>query len=274
MREDYDRRRIPPKGLLLLGAADVQANAIYVEILAFAPDRQSWVIEALVLDGDTSDPERGAFAKLAEVFETPWPDSFNGQRRVDAFGIDSGFRANVVYNWVRGRPNTFALKGLDGWSRPALSTPSLVDIDVAGKHIKNGARVWAVGTWALKAHFYADLRKKRLSEGAEIEPPGTCHFGRFLDQLYFQQITSEYLADELFRGRSRKIWKERGPNHWLDCRVYNLALADYLGLSRMTETEWAKLEELRCPKAPAPNAPKPQPPQQPQRRSTRSSFMD
>ena len=26
--------------------------------------RQSWVVEALVLDGDPSDPERGALAKL------------------------------------------------------------------------------------------------------------------------------------------------------------------------------------------------------------------
>lgn len=245
LREAYDRRRIPPRGLLLVISADVQANAIYAEVLALAPDRQSWVVDALILDGDTEDAERGAFAKLAAVYETEWPDSFGGARRADAFGVDSGFRANTVYNWVRGRPNAFALKGGDGWSRPAISLPSLVDIDFRGKKIKNGATLWTVGTWSLKAQLYSDLRKLRQVEGAEIEPPGACHFGQFLDENYFKQITGEYLKEEKFRGRVRRVWAERGANHFLDCRIYNLALADYLGLSRLTGAEWAQLARLR-----------------------------
>jgi phage terminase large subunit GpA-like protein len=294
LREDYHRRRIPPNGLILVAAADVQANAIYVEVVAFAPDRQSWVVEALVLDGDTSDPEQGAFAKLTTVYETEWPDSFGGRRRVDAMGVDSGFRANVVYTWTRGRPNTFALKGADGWSRPAISSPSLVDVDLGGKKIKQGAAVWTVGTWSLKALFYADLRKKRLAEGADAEPYGACHFGKFLDEPYFEQITAEYLAEEAFKGRTRKVWKERHANHFLDCRVYNLAIADYIGLTRMTLDEWkmlAKLrgvpEDLKSPDLLAPepvkiaaaSAPEPapqRPPAQtpaPPRRASRSSYM-
>lgn len=245
LRESYERRRIPPQGLMLVASADVQANAIYVEVTAFASDRQSWVIDALVLDGDTSDPDRGAFAKLSEVYDTQWPDAFGNRRRVDAFGVDSGFRANVVYAWTRGRPNTFALKGGDGWPRPPISTPSLVDIDLGGKKIKQGAAVWIVGTWSLKAQFFADLRKQRLLEGAEIEPAGACHHGTWLEENYFTQITSEYLADERHRGRLRKVWKERGANHFLDCRVYNLALADYLGITRMTSDEWVQLARLR-----------------------------
>lgn len=294
LREDYDRARIPPRGLILVASADVQANGIYVEIAAFAPNRESWVVEALVLDGDTSDPETGAFAKLTAVYETLWRDSFGGQRRVAAFGVDSGFRSHVVYAWTRGRPNTFALKGADGWSRPPLSSPSLVDIDLGGKKIKQGAAVWTVGTWSLKAQFYADLRKQRLVEGAPIEPAGACHHGKFLDESYFTQITNEYLADEKFKGRQRKVWKERGPNHYLDCRIYNLALADYAGLSRLTSDEWVMLArmygapiEMQKPdmlapdgtklaasapqvekkSAPAPVAPRP-------RLARRSSYMD
>jgi phage terminase large subunit GpA-like protein len=116
---------------------------------------------------------------------------------------------------------------------------------LGGKKIKQGATVWTVGTWSLKAQFYADLRKPRLAEGAEIEPPGACHHGKWLDENYFTQITGEYLADEKFKGRQRKVWKERGPNHFLDCRIYNLALADYIGLSRLTSDEWAELAKLR-----------------------------
>ncbi|MDF2621415.1 MAG: putative phage terminase large subunit [Xanthobacteraceae bacterium] len=245
LREEYPRGRIPPLGLLLTAAADVQGNGIYVEVLAHAPNRASWPIEATFLDGDTSDPKGGAFAKLDEFYERAWPDAFGKRRRVDAFGVDSGYRSHVVYSWVRGRPGAFALKGEDGWTRPPLGTPQPVDIDLNGQKIKHGAVVWAVGTWSLKAVFYADLRKQRLAEGAEVEPVGACHFGTWQDTVYFEQITNEYLADEKFKGRLRKVWKPRGPNHFLDCRIYNLALAEYLGLSRMTADDWAVLARDR-----------------------------
>ena len=251
LREPYDRRRIPPQGLILVACADVQANAIYVEVVAYGRDRHSWVVEAIVLDGDTSDPEAGAFAKLSEVYDMEWPDSFGGKRRVDAFGVDSGYRSNTVYLWVRGRPDAFALKGGEGWTRPALGTPSPMEIDIRGKKIKKGANLWMVGTWSLKAVFYADLRKRRLAEGAEIEPAGTCHFGDWLDETYFQQLTAECLVEEklakgkMLRGRARRIWFRTAANHFLDCRIYNMALADYIGLGRWTADEWAQLAKVR-----------------------------
>lgn len=245
LREPYQRGRIPPQGLILTGAADVQANAIYVEIVAHAPDRQSWTVEALVLDGDTTDQNGGAFAKLVDVYEKEWPDSFGGRRRVDAFGVDAGFRSHVVYSWVRGRPNAFALKGGDGWARPALGMPSLQDIDLGGQKIKQGVALWTVGGWSIKAQLYADLRKPRLAEGAEIEPAGACHHGTWMDDVYFVQLTNEYLGVDETKGRTRRAWKEKGPNHYLDCRVYNIALADYLGLTRMTSDEWATLARMR-----------------------------
>ena len=34
-------------------------------------------------------------------------------------------------------------------------------------------------------------------------------------------------------------------NHLLDCRVYNLALAEYLGLQKMSSDEWAMLARER-----------------------------
>jgi phage terminase large subunit GpA-like protein len=159
--------------------------------------------------------------------------------------VDSGFRAHVAYAWCRERPNAFAVKGGDGWARPAIGLPTLVDVDLYGKKIKNGATLWTVGTYSLKNQFYADLRKQRLVEGAECEPAGCCHFGEFLTEEYFKQITAEYLGSETIRGRIVRRWLAAGPNHWLDCRIYNLAIADYLGLSRMTSDEWRKIAKVR-----------------------------
>ena len=246
-REDLVRGHIPHRGLLLVAAADVQMRGIYVEVLAIGADRQSWVVESLFLDGDTSDPEDGAFAKLTTVYEREYPDAFGNRRRVDVFGVDSGYRSNIVYTWCRNRVGAMALKGVDGWSRPALGTPTLQDVDFGGRKIKKGATLWTVGTWPLKASFYSDLRKEGLKSGKELDPPGYCHFGSWMDEVYFRQITAEYVTDERFKGRTRKVWKLKfgEENHFLDCRVYNLALAEFLGLSRMTPDDWQILARER-----------------------------
>ncbi|QRM55137.1 terminase gpA endonuclease subunit [Sinorhizobium sp. BG8] len=243
------RGHIPALGLILVGSADVQMKGIWYSIRAYAPDRQSWVVDAGYLDGATDDPHGGAFVMLEEIRTKQWPDAFGQRRTVDAFGIDSGYRSHVVYTWVRGKHATFALKGLDGWSRPALGQPSPVDIDFNGKRIRSGAMVWGVGTWSLKGALYADLRKEGLAAGKEQDPPGYMHFGKWMDEVYFRQITSEYLGTEKVKGkgRVRRIWVLRAgeENHLLDCEVYNNALADYLGVSRMTPQEWASLAAMR-----------------------------
>ncbi|TGQ69527.1 terminase [Mesorhizobium sp. M00.F.Ca.ET.186.01.1.1] len=245
LRRDKEQKRghIPPAGLILVGAADVQMRGIWYSVKAYAPDGQSWVVDAGYLPGETDDPHAGAFAELEKIRTTQWPDAYGRARPVDLFGVDSGYRAHVVYTFVRGKAACFALKGEDGWSRPAIGQPSPVDIDFKGKRIRNGAHVWAVGTWPLKGAFYAQLRKEGIAAGQSVNPPGYCHFAWWQDEVYFRQITSEYLASETFRGRVRRVWKPRmgEENHLLDCEIYNAALADYLGLSRMTADQWKHL---------------------------------
>lgn len=271
--DDLKRGHIPARGLLLVAAADVQMRGIYVVVRAFAPNRESWVVEALYLDGATDAPDGEAFELLDKVvLQRDWPDAFGGTRRIDALGVDSGYRTHVVYSWVAARrqkhPNSgqdivLALDGRDGWGKPPIGTPSLVDINLDGSKIKKGAKVWPLGTWPLKGSFYSDLNKKGVKSGEAAYPPGYCHFGAWLDENFFRQITAEYLAEEVYRGRPRKIWKiastER-DNHFLDCMIYAAALAEYLGLSRITDEEWRLLAEERGGSAeplPAPEEPEP-----------------
>jgi phage terminase large subunit GpA-like protein len=245
--EALKRGHIPAQGLILTGAADVQGSGIWYSIRAYGADRQSFVVDAGYLEGATDDPHAGAFIKLEEIRTKKWPDAFGKAREVDLFGVDSGFRSHVVYTWVRGKMATFALKGLDGWSRPALGQPSKVDIDFRGERVRGGAMVWGVGTWSLKGAFYADLRKEGMASGQPLDPPGYIHFGSWMDEVYFRQITSEYLGTQKFKGRARRIWMPRAgeENHLLDCEIYNNALADYLGVSRMIPDEWRQLIAMR-----------------------------
>ncbi|MEX0745688.1 MAG: terminase gpA endonuclease subunit [Phycisphaeraceae bacterium] len=246
-RAAYERHVIPPDGLILVCGADVQHNGIWFESVAFAPDRQSWCIDRDFIDGDTTEPDRGAFAALAELYERPFADSFGGTRLIDAIAVDAGDggRANQVYAFCRGRARAFAIAGAPGWSHPALGTPKEVDINLAGRKVTRGAKRWPVGTWSLKAEFYANLRKPGRKAGEERDPPGYCHFGDWLDEAYFKQITSEHLETVRSRGRVTQVWSPTGPNHLLDCRIYAMAMAEYLGLTRMTGEHWKILMQER-----------------------------
>lgn len=255
-REDYKRGHVPARGLILVASVDVQMKCLYVEVLAIAPTRESWVVDALMIEGDTARKDSDCFAQLRrDVLERKFPDAFGRLRTIDALGIDAGYRSHVVYSvvrdWQRLHPDTgrdliLALDGRDGWGRPAIGTPKLVDIDLDGQKIKEGARLWPVGTWPLKGAFYADLHQKGIAAGLPIDPPGYCHFGTWQDEEYFKQITAERLEDVTSRGRvTSRRWVPNGDNHFLDCRVYNLALAEYLGLSTMTDDDWAILARRR-----------------------------
>ena len=209
---------IPPDGVMLVAAADVQMRGIWVEVIAYAPNRENWVVDALYLDGSTEAPDGEAFQQLVGVLQRQYPDAFGGVRMLDALGVNSGYRAHVVYAWTRahqrihpdtGWESVLALKGMDGWGKPAIGLPSLVDIDLDGRKVHKGARVWPVGTWPLKAAFYADVKKDGIKSGADVDPDGYCHFPTWLDENYFKQITSEWLTDEKIRGKISRVWKLR-----------------------------------------------------------------
>jgi phage terminase large subunit GpA-like protein len=256
-REDgLQRGHVPPLGLILVGFADVQMRGIWFEVVAFSPSRESWTVEALYIDGDTSAKDGEAFQTLKrEALDREFPDAFGRTRKLDALGIDSGYRSHIVYSFVRkhqrlhpetGRDVILACKGLDGWGRPALGQPSLVDIDLEGQKLKQGAKVWGIGTWPLKGGFYSDLHKLGVRSGELVDPEGYCHFGNWLDEIYFRQLTAEHLENVIVRGRTvGRRWQKNGGNHFLDCRVGNIALAEYLGLSSMTDEQWARLATAR-----------------------------
>lgn len=255
VERDLVRGHVPPRGLLLVGFADVQMRGLWVEIVAYAPNGESWSVDAFYIDGDTSRPDGPAFEQLRRAtVGRQFPDAFGKQRRLDVLGVDSGYRSHIVYEWVRrtqrahpdsGRDVILATKGLEGWGRPAIGQPALVDIDLDGKKIRQGARVWGIGTWPLKAAIYSDLRVEFPREAIRA-PHGYCHFGSWNDEIYFKQLTGERLIDVKFQGRtSGRRWIKIRENHFHDCRVGCRALADYLGLNNTTPEEWAALATAR-----------------------------
>jgi phage terminase large subunit GpA-like protein len=244
-REDYPAGVIPPKGLIVTAFADVQHNGIWVEVVAWGWDRQSWVIEARFLPGDTTDHHAGAFAALHEqIYSKRWPDSFGRTWPLDALGIDSGDnqdgRAHQVYAFARTRHGVFATRGVGGWSAPALGTPAKKQVVLAGKR-DGRIDVWPIGTWSLKSVWYTNLEKVPFREGMPIDIPGAVHFHGGLDEGYFLQVTSEYLETKRINGRPHQEWRTIGKrdNHLLDCRIGNMAMAEAALISARTPEQWA-----------------------------------
>jgi phage terminase large subunit GpA-like protein len=233
--EGLKHGHVPPKDLLLVASADVQGNGIWYEVLAVARTRETWVADAGFLAGSTEAPDAEALEQLKEsVLNRAWPDAWGWTRKLDALRVDSGFRAPCVYSWTRanqrvnplgGAHVVLALKGASGWNRRAIGIPSDVDIDFAGRRVRAEAKVRTVGIDDLKAVFMEDLGKEGIKSGKLSDPEGHCHFPDWIDESYFKRLTAEYLDDEMFRGRRKRVWKQRyRENHLLGCRVYNLAL--------------------------------------------------
>jgi phage terminase large subunit GpA-like protein len=132
---------------------------------------RKWVIEAEYIDGDTADHNGAVFDQLRkETIDREFPDAFGGLRRIDALGVDSGYRIHIVYAWVRkhqrvhpisGHDVLLATKGLKGWGRPAIGQPKLMDINLGGKVMREGVKVWGLGTWPLKSEHYTNLHLAR-----------------------------------------------------------------------------------------------------------------
>lgn len=247
-RETYPARTIPVGGLVFTCAVDVQKDGVFFEVIAWGQDKQSWSMDVGFIRGDTADTTSEVWSGLTEIYERQYRDAYGNLWPVDLMGVDSGFNTNQVYEWVRRHPKALALKGKAGWGlSPIATSPTDQDVSFDGKKKRRGLKVWHVGTWSLKAELYANLRKEGRKDGAELDPPGFCHFSEGVhDEAYFQQLTAEFIKERVSKGRTVREWVASGPNHYHDCRVYNMALSEHLGISKMTPDEWSYLKKERC----------------------------
>ena len=173
-------------------------------------------------------------------------------RKIEALAVDSGYRPTQVLEWCRRRPNAYAIKGMPGRGVAAISPPVRKSVNKRGKRKRHGSAMsWPVGTWALKAEFYGNLHKTGLRSGEATDPPGYCHFHMDLGEEYFQQLTAEYFSQKMVKGKLHEEWMPRREhNHFLDCRIYAMAMAEHLGISRLTKSQWAALRAKHEPATP------------------------
>lgn len=243
-REDYQQELIPSGGLFLTAGADVQKDRIECEVVAWGRNRESWSVGYFIINGDTARED--VWNELTDFSRRYFEHSSGAMLPISRFAIDSGFATQQVYNWVRKQPLNFAMavKGTDSGVTP-LGLPTKVDLNINGKKLRRGAKVWAVGTSILKSELYQFLRLTQNED--ESFPAGYCHFPKY-DSEYFKQLTAEQLVTKVVRGYQKREWqKTRERNEALDCRVYARAASISFGIEQFSETKWRNLEKALVP---------------------------
>lgn len=240
-REDYRQELVPSGGLFLTAGADVQKDRIECEVVAWGRNRESWSVGYFIINGDTARED--VWNELTDFSRRYFEHSSGAMLPISRFAIDSGFATQQVYNWVRKQPLNFAMaiKGTDSGVTP-LGLPTKVDLNINGKKLRRGAKVWTVGTSILKSELYQFLRLTQNED--ESFPAGYCHFPKY-DSEYFKQLTAEQLVTKIVRGYQKREWqKTRERNEALDCRIYARAASICFGIEQFSETKWRNLEKL------------------------------
>jgi phage terminase large subunit GpA-like protein len=244
---------VPVGGLFLTAGADVQADRIEVQVVAWGRGKESWLVDYQIINGDTARLDSPAWVGLAEVLNRPYQHESGAAMNLQMLGVDSGFQTQTVYAWARqqGPARVLAIKGQEN-GVALLGMPTSADVTRAGKRTRRGIRVWPMNVSMAKSELYGWLRQERPSEG-EPFPPGWCHFPQMPIE-FFRSLTAEQYVFRVHKGFRRGEWvKVRERNEALDTRNYARGAAERVGLSRMTEADFVKLErELGLRLAPEP----------------------
>jgi phage terminase large subunit GpA-like protein len=275
-REEYRLGEVPPGVLFLTAGVDVQKTWIQGHVWGWGRQRQRWLIDRFYLDGDPFS--RPVWDMLeSQLYET-YRNSAGNTFEIVRMAVDSGHATNEVYQWSR--QHLGKVMAVDGRASGTalVGFPSSVDVTIAGKKVKHGAKLWPVNVSMAKLELYGALLQERPKKG-EPFPPGWVHTPIDTPDEFFQQITAEHLTYTTKRGYRKPEWIKTGPNHDLDCANYARAAAYVIGADRAAEDDWDFLEtKVGVRTEPRPEAkqeatPVPPVPTRQREAVTASSFM-
>lgn len=243
-REPYAIGTCPPGVLFLTCGVDVQKDLLKYHVDGWGRGKESWVIDAGAMPGDTSDLERGPWVKLDALLARPFRHVYGVDLRIEMLAVDSGYNTQTVYAWARRYPmnRVIAIKGQES-GHVLVSPPTPVEMSRRGRKLKGAYRVWPVCGHVAKSELYGWLSLPMPTSG-EGYPPGFLHFPELAEE-YFRELTAEHLvAVKNRRGFVRLEWAliPNRRNDWLDARGYSRAAAAVVGLDRFAESDWLALE--------------------------------
>ena len=241
--ENYQLRKVPLGGLVLVAGVDVQSNRFEIVVWAIGRGEEMWVVDYHIIDANPAD-EREWDDKLDPYLQQRFRHAAGQSLAIEAAAIDSGGHfTHQCYNFCRtkSRRRIFAIKGENHPGKPVKGRSSLQDVNFRGSVLKRGVRLWMVGTDTAKDLIYGRLQV--------VNPgPGHMHFSKGLTNEFYEQLTAEVRVLQKTASGDQYRWvKRQARNEVLDCTVYAMFAAHTLDLHRYTDRMWSKLEEAVCP---------------------------
>ena len=235
--ETYRLGTVPPGGLVLTGAIDVQPDRLEGLIVAWGAGEEAWIVDYRVVYGDTNEEE--PWTEMREIMRTPLRNAWGRDLYVRACAVDTGYNAQRCYAWLRNHAHEgfFGVKGFGEEKRPVLGKRSAQDFNWMGVKVENGAHIYPIGTFAAK---------EQLTGWLKLEGRGShrLHFSPDLDADFFAQLTAERLVTKWIGGKAKREWwkPKAARNEVLDIMVYNMAAAWFIGLPRYRPVQWETLQ--------------------------------
>jgi phage terminase large subunit GpA-like protein len=249
-REDWKHALVPERGLFITAGADVQADRIEVDIWAWGRQLESWLVEHVVIYGDTS--VGSTWNNLTELLGRTWEHETGARVALQRIAVDTGAYTSEVYRWARNqdRQTVLPIKGVAAYDRLVpVSGPTKVEVMPNGDRLKRGINLWTVSVSFFKKELYKQLNlvkptDEQLDEGLRY-PSGYVHLSRSVSDEWIKQLVAEQQV--IVRSRRgfavRTEWRQLRPrNEALDCRVYARAAVWLAGADRWSDARWRDLE--------------------------------
>lgn len=270
-RESYGEGvQVPAAAPVLTCGVDTQDDRFEMQVMAWGPGMERWVVDYHVIPGNTKRAE--THQALIEALSRRYTHASGHLLPIHATCIDSGGHAtDEVYDFVlryQAR-RIFATKGFGGRAgEPIVGKPS-------EKRTKRPVRVWPINVDDAKSDIMGSL-------GLVTPGPGYIHFPADLDAVneeYFAQLCAEHRETRYNKQgvATHTLWVEdRERNEALDTAVLNLAAFKMLNPNVRQMAESLRVAPLPAREAPpastAPPATAP-PSAAIERRVGRSSYL-
>ncbi len=253
--ENYPLQIVPKGGLILCGGVDVQKDRFELVVWAFGRGEQMWLVDYQVIGANPAIEEE--WAKLDDYLLHKYKHEAGTMLSIDHVAIDTGGHwAHQCYQYIRQRrfasgwsgsptvaPTVYATKGSSVPGLPISGKGKLMDVTVNDKQIKNGIRLYMIGSDTSKDLIYSRLQ-------VQDPGPGYMHLSKHLPDIFFEQLTSEARVIKQTPRGTQSVWvlKRTGTrNEVLDCTSMAIFCAHKIALHRKSEESWDAMEVIVQP---------------------------
>lgn len=241
-------RTVPFGGLMLVAGVDVQDNRFEVVVWAVGRGEELWAIDYIVMDANPAI--MADWDKLWERLQQQYRHVNGAWMSLTGAAVDTGYGnyTHQAYAFVAkyvDRNSNFRLRAVKGSSNDGdpikARAAKWMDINLHGRTMRRGVKLWMVGTDTAKDLFYGRLKVTQPG-------PGYVHFARDLPAEFFKQYGNEKRVKVRINGRETYRWYHHtGANEVVDCTVYSLFMIEVLEVGKFNERQWDRLESQISP---------------------------